>query len=64
MLAVLLATLAVLSVVFFMLFRGIHQEMVARAEAEDHLQRLNTELEEPVRARTADLECNRPSCAG
>ncbi len=56
MLGVLLGTLALLSVVFVRLFRNIRQEVMARGEAEDRLQRLNAELEDRVLARTAELE--------
>ncbi|MFZ4286513.1 response regulator [Variovorax sp. HJSM1_2] len=56
MLGVLIATLALLSGVFIRLFRNIRQEVLARGEAEDRLQRLNAELEDRVLARTAELE--------
>jgi PAS domain S-box-containing protein len=56
MLGVLLATLVVLSAAFAKLFHHIRQEVLARAEADDRLQRLNAELEDRVLARTAELE--------
>ncbi len=52
----LIATLVVLSGVFFVLFRSIRNEVEARSEAEDHLNRLNAELEDRVHARTRQLE--------
>ena len=55
-LVALVLTLAVLSGVFIFLFRGIRREVAARGEVEDNLQRLNTELEDRVLARTAQLE--------
>ncbi|MDB5846713.1 MAG: hypothetical protein JWP29_465, partial [Rhodoferax sp.] len=55
-LVALLGTLLVLTGVFTLLFRSIRREVLARGEAEDHLQGLNAELESRVHARTADLE--------
>ncbi|MDB5893724.1 MAG: sensor hybrid histidine kinase, partial [Rhodoferax sp.] len=55
-LVALIATLALLSAVFALLFRSVRAEVSARAEAEDRLQRLNAELEDRVSARTAQLE--------
>ncbi len=55
-LVALLVTLVVLTGLFMLLFRGIQNEMMARSAIEDHLQRLNTELEQRVRDRTRQLE--------
>jgi signal transduction histidine kinase/CheY-like chemotaxis protein/HPt (histidine-containing phosphotransfer) domain-containing protein len=46
----LLATLLVTTGLFMLLFRGIRREMLARAAAEDGLQRLNVGLKERTRA--------------
>ena len=54
-LALLLATLAALTGLFAVLFRGIRTEMSARGRAEDELQRLNTELEVRIAERTNEL---------
>ncbi len=51
----LLATLAVLTTLFILLFRGIRQEMHARVDAEEDLHQLNQVLERRVEERTLQL---------
>ncbi|RCW70076.1 response regulator [Pseudorhodoferax soli] len=52
----LLVTLVLLTALFVLLFRGIRQEVKARALAEDHLQQLNAGLEQRVQERTSELQ--------
>ncbi|MGC3986917.1 MAG: CHASE3 domain-containing protein [Pseudorhodoferax sp.] len=55
-LVALLVTLVLLTALFVLLFRGIRQEVRARAVAEDHLQQLNAGLEQRVQERTSELQ--------
>jgi PAS domain S-box-containing protein len=55
-LVALLVTLVLLTALFVLLFRGIRQEIQARAVAEDHLQQLNAGLEQRVQERTRELQ--------
>ena len=55
-LVALLATIAILTVLFALLFRSIEREVREKSIIEDNLQGLNAELEERVRARTTALE--------
>ncbi|WP_326541516.1 response regulator [Pseudorhodoferax sp.] len=52
----LLATLALLTALFLLLFRAIQREVRARGVVEDNLQRLNAELELRVQERTGALQ--------
>jgi signal transduction histidine kinase len=55
----LLITLTVASGLFFVLFRGIHREMLARREAEQSIRELNAELQEnaiELQATNKELE--------
>ncbi|CAN7653941.1 response regulator [Pseudorhodoferax sp. LjRoot39] len=55
-LVALLVTLVLLTALFVLLFRGVRQEVRARAVAENHLQQLNAGLEQHVQERTSELQ--------
>jgi PAS domain S-box-containing protein len=52
----LLATLAVLTTLFMLLFRSVQREVVARGRVEENLERLNADLEQRVADRTRELD--------